>query len=148
MQWNIIVGTLVTIEQAQLEEEFPGDTRWPIQRHIYVLGVRRLSAVVGNHHMKILKKPISTLYVLDFSEEIKTSIYISCLSSTLTCHGQLKSFLVQDQDLPSLHSQYHGWWCPGDARSQGISNHDINLVKPRLLGPRMLMVKCLVFKGC
>ena len=21
--------------------------------------------------------------------------------------------------------EYHGCWCPGDARSQGISNHDI-----------------------
>ena len=25
--------------------------------------------------------------------------------------------------------QYHGCWCPGDVRSQGISNHDIDLVK-------------------
>ena len=25
--------------------------------------------------------------------------------------------------------------CPGDARSQDISNHDIDLVKPSLLGP-------------
>ena len=24
-----------------------------------------------------------------------------------------------------LQRQYHGCWCPGDARSQGISNHDI-----------------------
>ena len=29
-----------------------------------------------------------------------------------------------------LQYQYHGCWCPGDARSQGISNHDINIVKP------------------
>ena len=25
-------------------------------------------------------------------------------------------------------TQYHGCWCPGDTRSQGISSHDINLV--------------------
>ena len=25
-----------------------------------------------------------------------------------------------------LHSQYHGCWWPGDARSQVISNHDID----------------------
>ena len=37
----------------------------------------------------------------------------------------------QDKDLPILHNQYHGCWCPGDARSQGISNHDIDQVKPR-----------------
>ena len=29
-----------------------------------------------------------------------------------------------------LHSQYHGCWCPGDARSQGISSHGIDLVLP------------------
>ena len=26
-----------------------------------------------------------------------------------------------------LHRQYHGCWCPGDARMQGINNHDIYL---------------------
>ena len=30
-----------------------------------------------------------------------------------------------------LHNQYHGCWCPCGARSQGISNHDIDLVIPR-----------------
>ena len=43
---------------------------------------------------------------------------------------QLKFLLEQDKDLPILQNQYHGCWCPGDARSQGISNHDIDLVKP------------------
>ena len=36
-----------------------------------------------------------------------------------------------DQDLPILHSQYYGCWCLGDTRSQGISNHDTDLVEPR-----------------
>ena len=27
-----------------------------------------------------------------------------------------------------MHGQYHGCWCPGDASSQGISNHDIDHV--------------------
>ena len=35
------------------------------------------------------------------------------------------------QNLPILHSQYHGYWFPGDVRSQGISSHDIELVKLR-----------------
>ena len=34
-----------------------------------------------------------------------------------------------------LHSQYHGCWWPGDARIQGISNHDIDLIKPWKLIP-------------
>ena len=42
----------------------------------------------------------------------------------------LNSFLKQDQDLNILHIQYHACWCPGDERSQGISSHDIGLVKP------------------
>ena len=36
---------------------------------------------------------------------------------------------------PLLHSQYHCCWCPGYARSQGISNHDIDLVMPRYVSP-------------
>ena len=38
--------------------------------------------------------------------------------------------IPQDKDLPILHNQYHGCWCLGDARGQGIINHDIDLVKP------------------
>ena len=44
-------------------------------------------------------------------------------------HG-VEILLEEDKDLPILHNQYHGCWCPGDARSQGINNHDIDLVKP------------------
>ena len=29
-----------------------------------------------------------------------------------------------------LHNQYRGCWCPGNARSQGMSNHDIAYVEP------------------
>ena len=28
---------------------------------------------------------------------------------------------------PVYHSQYHGWWCPGDASSQRINSHSIEL---------------------
>ena len=31
-----------------------------------------------------------------------------------------------DKNLPTPHSQYHGGWCPGDARNRGISTHDSN----------------------
>ena len=43
---------------------------------------------------------------------------------------QIKSFFVQDKDLPSLHTQYHGYWWPCDAGILGISNHDIDVVQP------------------
>ena len=39
-------------------------------------------------------------------------------------------FLKQDKNLIVLHGQYQGWWCPGDAMSQGINNHDIYYVEP------------------
>ena len=40
------------------------------------------------------------------------------------------SFLHIDMtQVPILQSQYHGCWCPGDARSQGISIDDIYYVE-------------------
>ena len=80
-----------------------------------------------------------TLYVLNFSEW--TCIYILCHSSTLIWHRYLNFFLNYDKDLHILYSQCYGCWCPGDVRSQGISNHDIDLVKPSWLGPRTSRVK-------
>ena len=40
----------------------------------------------------------------------------------------MKSFLVWDKNLPVQHSQYYECWCPGNARSQGISKHDVYYV--------------------
>ena len=40
--------------------------------------------------------------------------------------------------MATLHSQYHACWWPGDVMSHGLSNHDIDLVKPGKLGPRTL----------
>ena len=40
----------------------------------------------------------------------------------------LKSVTLEEKDPFILLIQWHGCWCPGDARSQGISSHDINLV--------------------
>ena len=46
-------------------------------------------------------------------------------------HGtvELIYFFVEDKDLFILHGQYHGCWCPGDGRSQGISSYGIHLLK-------------------
>ena len=38
----------------------------------------------------------------------------------------MKSFLIEDKNLFILYSQYHGYWCPGNARNQGISSHCID----------------------
>ena len=56
--------------------------------------------------------------------------------------AQVVEILPQkDKDLPILHSQYHGCWCPGDPKNQDISYYDIELVKPRYIGPSTLRVK-------
>ena len=70
------------------------------------------------------------LYVLNFSTE-SYNIYHS---SALTWQGWLESFLCKTRTC-LFHSQYHGCWWPGDARSQSISSHGIDLIKPRLLDP-------------
>ena len=75
---------------------------------------------------------VLTLYMLIFFRgNIYKYIYIFCHYFILIWHRYLKSLLKWDQDLHILHSQYHGCWCPGDVRRQGISSHDIDLVKPR-----------------
>ena len=35
------------------------------------------------------------------------------------------------QEHTNLHGEYHGCWCPGDPRSQGISNHNIYYDEPK-----------------
>ena len=35
-------------------------------------------------------------------------------------HGRQRQFII--------NIQYHGYWCPGDVRSQGISSYGIDLV--------------------
>ena len=39
----------------------------------------------------------------------------------------MKSYLMEDKVLFILHTQYHGCWWPGNARSQGINSHGIDL---------------------
>ena len=34
-----------------------------------------------------------------------------------------------DKNAPILHNHYFGCWCPGNTRSQDISNHDIDYVE-------------------
>ena len=39
-------------------------------------------------------------------------------------------FLVENKEPFILHNHYHGCWCPGNARIQGISSQDTDLVCP------------------
>ena len=54
--------------------------------------------------------------------------------SIIPQHRSLKSSLLEDRDPFMLQSQYHGCWWPGDARSQDINNHGIDLVRSEYSG--------------
>ena len=51
---------------------------------------------------------------------------------------------MEVKDLHIFYSQYHGSWCPGDARHQGINSHGIDLVSPECSGFNMRRVNTLV----
>ena len=84
---------------------------------------------------------ILTLYVLHFSEGTKTHTVFTLYVIPPHWHDT-------DSWNPSssktrthiFHSQYHGCWCPDDARSQAISNHAIYYVEPDWFSPHTLRV--------
>ena len=59
--------------------------------------------------------------------------YLSFLQTNTTQVVEILPLVRQGPTVPSVSSLYHGCWRPGDARRQGISNHDIDLVKPGYL---------------
>ena len=50
-------------------------------------------------------------------------------------------------DVFILYIQHHGYWCPGDAKSQGISSHDTDLLSPEYFSsaPDGLTESCLLY---
>ena len=60
------------------------------------------------------------------------NMYLYCISFLHTDRTEVVDIFPCVFQRPTVvYSQYHGCWWPGDAMSQGISNHDIDLVKPR-----------------
>ena len=61
--------------------------------------------------------------------------------SSLSGWSDLKTFFMEDNDQLKADAKYHSCWCPGNAWSQGINSHDIDLIikfqhqKCRLIGP-------------
>ena len=74
----------------------------------------------------------STLWVLFFRGN--KSIYLHFVSFINIDMTQAVEILSQVRQELTYSSQYHQCWCPGNVRSQGISNHDIDLLKPRYSG--------------
>ena len=64
---------------------------------------------------------------VEISEKTQ-NLDLHCLPFSRGSWLKMKSFFIEDKDLFVLLSQYRGCWWPGDARSQGISSHGIDLV--------------------
>ena len=57
---------------------------------------------------------------------------LSTAATAVPGHQYPQCWLTLNVRVPvylGLSSQYHGCWCPGDERSQGISSRDINYVE-------------------
>ena len=65
-----------------------------------------------------------------FTKHRKCICTFIIISQRIDGTGSWIFFLVEDKDPLILHSQYHCCWWPGNARSQGISNHGIDLFLP------------------
>ena len=65
-----------------------------------------------------------------------SAIYGNLSNNTVgVCQNRVYSSCHEHKDPLSLHSQYHGCWCSGDATSKGISNRDIYYVEASEIGP-------------
>ena len=74
-------------------------------------------------HLNVL-----TLIMLNLYEKTWKYIWISHNSLTLKHLRSLNFTSKDDKFIHSAYSQYHSYWWPGDARSQAINSHDIDLV--------------------
>ena len=93
-------------------------------------------------HVMYLSISLITLYILKFSEGKKHIFTFYVIPPQWYDTGSWNPFLPQVRQGPT-YSTYHGFWCPGDERSHGISNHDIDLVKARWLISHTLRVNSL-----
>ena len=75
---------------------------------------------------------ICSIAVGDLQKEWKLNSW----EYTQIANSCLKFFVVQDQNLRILHSEYHGCWCAEDPRIQGIRHHGVYYVEPDKLCPR------------
>ena len=79
----------------------------------------------GSFHHLTLNHTRATFFNTNMNMYLQ---FLSFLHIDMT--QEVKSFPVEEKDLSILHSPYHGCWWLDDAGSQGVSNHDNDLVKP------------------
>ena len=96
--------------------------------------------------LRLGKPNVSYMYthLTLFSRNI--NIYLKYLLFLHTVIAQAVEILSHGRQGPAhLHNQYHGFWCPGNARSQSISNHDFDYVETKWLGHHTLKVQLFLF---
>ena len=88
---------------------------------VYLGAIQQFTSTLGKTINHSTLNLCHAEFILEKLKKIFAFFTISqhCNSSTSTT--------VEDKDLLILYIAYHGWW-PGDTRSQGISNHGVDLV--------------------
>ena len=79
-----------------------------------------------------------------FQQKHKHLFKISIIPPHCYCTGCWNPFSWKTRTC-HLHNQYHGFWCPGNARSQSINNHDFDYVETNWLGHHTLKVQLFLF---
>ena len=88
-------------------------------------------AITNSHISPGIVNPSNTEYVLG---NINTHVGNLYLFIWIEMVQVIEILPMEDKDSFILHSQHHVCWCPGYARSQGISSHGIDLVLPGYSG--------------
>ena len=79
----------------------------------------------------ILVHKVNTFCANFFNRTINMYMYLQYLSFLCTDMTQVVGILPRVRQ-GHAYSTHHGCWWPGDTRSQGISNNDIELIKPEI----------------
>ena len=92
-----------------------------------------------DQYWSIIKWILNPLRTKFFRGKNIYSYFISFLQIDMTQVVEIRHQV--NKSLPFLHCQFHGCWCPGEVRSQVISNRDIYYAEPSKFGLRTLKPK-------
>ena len=98
---------------------------WPYSKILPYRTLLLISPVSNRQHTPV-SMALTLLVTNLFYEAWKYHLYFLSISNLRWCKS-FKSFLLEIKDLFIMLNKYHGCWCLGDSRSQGISRHYIDL---------------------
>ena len=96
-------------------------TTKPLRSHIWVITNVFLAVIHHSHNH------CGVTHSCGFFSRKHEHLFAFSIIHFSTLRWQNYIFLMEGKDLVILRNQYHCCWCPGDARSQGISSYGINL---------------------